>query len=460
MSEWTIKRIEDLCFVNQSTYSNKENWPYINYLDTSNLTENRIEEIQKLNTASDKVPSRARRKVSKNDILYSTVRPNQKHYGIIRDPVDNMLASTGFAVLSAKNGVADPSYIYWFLSQNHVVNYLHSVADNSTSTYPSLKPSDIERLEISLPEAIGDQKKISAIFDHIDDKIENNRWMNETLEGMAQAIFKSWFVDFEPVHAKVEALKNGGSEEDARLAAMCAISGKTTDALANLKSENPEDYAQLATIANAFPSAFVNSDLGQIPEGWEVKPIDDCYDVTMGQSPKGDTYNEIGEGALFYQGRAEFGWRFPTPRLHTTDPKRMAKAGDVLMSVRAPVGDMNIALDECCVGRGLCALCHKVGGTTFSYYQLNSIMHKFDCFNGEGTVFGSINQKDLKSILVITPDYGLIDAFVNKVEAFDETIRNASVENHFLAETRDALLPKLLSGEIDVSTVEITEDEV
>ena len=108
----------------------------------------------------------------------------------------------------------------------------------------------------------------------LDHKIENNRRMNETLEGMAQAIFKSWFVDFDPVHAKAEVIKNGGSEDDVRSCAMCAISGKTADALAHLKSETPDDYAGLATTADAFPSSFTDSALGQIPEGWEVKPFE------------------------------------------------------------------------------------------------------------------------------------------------------------------------------------------
>ena len=116
MSEWKTTTIGDLCYVNTETYSTKDKWAYINYLDTGNLTENKINKFQYLNTSSDKVPSRAKRKVKINDILYSTVRPNQKHFGIIRQPVENMLASTGFAVLSAKPQKADSSYIYWFLS--------------------------------------------------------------------------------------------------------------------------------------------------------------------------------------------------------------------------------------------------------------------------------------------------------------------------------------------------------
>lgn len=453
MGEWENVRLGDIVDVNQNTYSLKDKWDYINYLDTSNLIENKIETIQKLDCKQDKIPSRAKRKVHKNDILYSTVRPNQKHFGIIKKPVCNMLASTGFAVLSAKKNIADPSYIYWYLSQNHIVDYLHSIADNSTSTYPSLKPSDIETLKIHIPKSLSTQKEISTIFNNIHEKIENNNRINKILEEMAQAIFKNWFIDFAPVHAKANSLKNGGNDEQARDACICAITGKSHDDISHLKHNNKEEYQDLANLADAFPSSFTDSALGNIPTGWEVKTVDDCYNATMGQSPKGDSYNENNIGTLFYQGRAEFNWRFPTPRLYTTEPKRIGNVGDILMSVRAPVGDMNIALNDCCIGRGLCALRHKNNSTTYSYYQLLSIKNILDRFNGEGTVFGSINQNDLKSISIIEPSNNIIQTFIDRLTVFDNEIRIASIQNQTLAEIRDALLPKLLSGQIDVSHI-------
>ena len=272
--------------------------------------------------------------------------------------------------------------------------------------------------------------------------------MNQTLEQIAQAIFKSWFVDFEPVKAKMVVLDTGGTAEQAELAAMSVISAKDETALKQLQAEQPKAYAELAQTAALFPSTMEESELGEIPEGWDVSTIGDSYKVVMGQSPKGTTYNEDKKGALFYQGRAEFGWRFPSPRLYTTDPKRMAAKGDVLMSVRAPVGDLNIALEDCCVGRGLSALRHNSGSTSFTYYQLKDLQRKFDTFNGEGTVFGSINQKDLKSLKIIDPDAALLEIFIAKITAFDQEIENQSNEIISLSSIRDTLLPKLLSGEL------------
>ena len=112
----------------------------INYLDTSNLNVGTVDELQYMEVGKDKIPSRAKRIVRKNDILISTVRPNQKHYGIIKNVAKNMVASTGFAVLTPKEDKVDPGYIYNYLIQDHITTYLHSIAESSTSAYPSIKP--------------------------------------------------------------------------------------------------------------------------------------------------------------------------------------------------------------------------------------------------------------------------------------------------------------------------------
>ena len=126
-----------------------------------------------------------------------------------------------------------------------------------------------------MPNSINEQKSIAHILGTLDDKIELNRQMNKTLEEMAQALFKSWFVDFDPVHAKAEVIAKGGSEEDARLAAMAVISGKVVGEL------SPETYPELAEIADEFPSEFVESALGLIPEGWEVVELEDLIEFVV-----------------------------------------------------------------------------------------------------------------------------------------------------------------------------------
>ena len=197
MAEWQTVRLGEIVKTNQSTYSPKENWQFVNYLDTGNITMNKIDEIQYINTAKDKLPSRAKRKVKTNSIIYSTVRPNQLHYGIIKEQPDNFLVSTGFTVIEVNYDKAVPDFIYYALTKQEVTEQLQAIAEQSVSAYPSLKPSDIENLEFMLPDK-KTQERIVAILRSIDEKIKENNAINNNLEQQAKAIFKSWFVDFEP----------------------------------------------------------------------------------------------------------------------------------------------------------------------------------------------------------------------------------------------------------------------
>lgn len=183
--------------------------------------------------------------------------------------------------------------------------------------------------------------------------------------------------------------------------------------------------------------------------------LSDIATITMGQSPNGNSYNESSVGEVFYQGRAEFGFRFPTRRLFTTEPKRMAEAGDILLSVRAPVGDLNVAYEECCIGRGLGAIHSKAGKNSFLLYTMYALRPQLDVFNGEGTVFGSINRDALNSMPLDIPSAERIAQFEATVHPMDELIRTNYEEICRLESLRDSLLPKLMSGEIDVSNIQL-----
>lgn len=189
--------------------------------------------------------------------------------------------------------------------------------------------------------------------------------------------------------------------------------------------------------------------------GGYMGTLSDIADITMGQSPNGSSYNGDGNGAVFFQGRAEFGFRFPSARLYTTEPKRMACANDTLMSVRAPVGDLNVAYTDCCIGRGLAAIHSKSNQQSFVLYTMFSLHKQLDVFNGEGTVFGSINRTALTELPIFIPSDREIVKFEAIVAPIDAAIRNNYEEICRLEKIRDALLPKLMSGELDVSAVEL-----
>ncbi len=185
-------------------------------------------------------------------------------------------------------------------------------------------------------------------------------------------------------------------------------------------------------------------------EGWKAGSIKNEFDFTMGQSPPGSSYNEDGTGHIFFQGRTDFGFRFPEPRVYTTEPKRLAKRFDTLVSVRAPVGDMNLALHDCCLGRGVAAFRYKDHPlfTTYTYYKLRSLMAQIKQFEDNGTVFGSIGKDDFKKLENIIPPKELIQTFQSEAAPLDEKILKNTIQILTLTRLRDTLLPKLMSGEL------------
>jgi len=189
MEAWRKIRLGDACVTNADSYSPKEEWKFVNYLDTGNITDNRIDSIQYIDVENDKLPSRARRKVKKDSIIYSTVRPNQRHFGIIKTQPENFLVSTGFAVIDVDANVLNSDFLYYLLTQPTLVETLHAIAEQSTSAYPSIKPSDIEDLEIEVPD-FATQKRIADILGSLDGKIAQNAAINENLLQQAIALYK------------------------------------------------------------------------------------------------------------------------------------------------------------------------------------------------------------------------------------------------------------------------------
>ena len=213
-----------------------------------------------------------------------------------------------------------------------------------------------------------------------------------------------------------------------------------------LVNENLQQQAQ------AIFTEFFSSENS---EAWATGVLSDIAEITMGQSPSGNSYNENGEGTVFFQGRAEFGFRFPTIRLFTSEPKRMAQKNDTLMSVRAPVGDLNVAHEDCCIGRGLAAIHSKDHHQSYVHYIMFSLQKELDVFNGEGTVFGSINRNALNAMPVKRPPQELVDKFEEIVAPIDALILTHHDEICRLQALRDTLLPKLMAGEIDLTAVDI-----
>lgn len=311
--------------------------------------------------------------------------------------------------------VVHPGYLYAYMRSDRFKKQAEVLA-SQTDMAPYLSLKDLAGIEIDLP-PLPEQRRIAKILGDLDDKIELNRTMNETLEAMARALFKSWFVDFDPVRAKMEGRQPEGM--DAETAAL-------------------------------FPDKLVESELGMIPEGWEVGKVNDEFNVLMGQSPPGTTYNQDKIGLPFYQGSVDFSFRYPKRRVYTTDPKRIANYGDTLVSVRAPVGDINMADEKCCIGRGLAAIRHKSGATSYTYHAMANLHPVFSDYEAGGTIFGSISKASFNLIQLICPQPRIISLYESMIGSIDNKVRRREQESLTLGELREVLLPKLISGEVSV----------
>jgi len=205
----------------------------------------------------------------------------------------------------------------------------------------------------------------------------------------------------------------------------------------------------LESMARAVFAEMMKDEGGRM----KVGTVGEDFNLTMGQSPPGETYNEEGEGLPFFQGRADFGFRYPENRVYCTAPTRFAKAGDTLVSVRAPVGDVNMAKEECAIGRGVAAIRHKTGSRSYTYYAMKSLEEDFARFEAEGTVFGSINKADFQNLEIGIPTTEQVEQFEKTCYPIDQMIENNEKESRTLASLRDALLPKLMRGEVRVKGV-------
>jgi len=338
-------------------------------------------------------------------------------------------ASVGYVVVMGVPMATSQDFVNWVCSDALDYRYLKYILLGernsflrfaSGTTHQTIYFPEVKAFYAALP-SIEVQRQVVDILGALDERINLLRETNATLESIAQALFKSWFIDFDPVRAKQEGCAPEGMDE--------------------------------ATAA-LFPVGFEESELGLVPKGWRYSTVGESFVLTMGQSPPGDTYNENREGLPFYQGRTDFGFRFPTQRVYCIAPTRLAEYGDTLVSVRAPVGDINMALETCCLGRGVAGVRHPKNYRSFVFYALRGLRSRFDLFDSEGTVFGSINKKDFQVLPVIEPSVAVLAMFDSLVAPVDQRIIENEQQIRTLSNLRDTLLPRLISGQLRLPEAE------
>ena len=387
--------------------------------------------------------------VPKNSIAVSCIGSDMgKAYLLSEDSVTNQQINT---LIVNKNHNFE--FIYYKLSI--MQDYLKSIAGGSAT--PILNKSHFSEIEIELPD-LDTQNNFVEKLKYLDKKIQLNTQINQTLEQIAQALFKSWFVDFDPVRAKVQALSDGLSLEQAELAAMQTISGKTPEELTALSQTQPDRYAELAETAKAFPCEMVEVDGVEVPKGWEMKALSDLGQIICGKTPSKSNKEFYGNEVPFIKIPDMHNQAFIT---QTTDNLSLSGANSQSKKYIPP---KSICV-SCIATVGLVSMTSKPSHTN---QQINSIipndeqtseflylslkqpsMTKYlkDLASG-GSATLNLNTSTFSKIEIMTPSKDIIDIFHNKVVYSFEKVLSNSIENKRLNKVRDLLLPRLLNGEI------------
>ena len=308
-------------------------------------------------------------------------------------------------LLRVNREICSPEYLLAALLSDFVKTQIFQV-EKSGSIVSNFNISDLGDLIIPI---IDRQESVASVSDTLNKKLLINKNICAELEAMVKTLYDYWFTQFD------------------------------------FPDENGKPYR-----SSGGEMVWNDQLKREIPMGWNVGQLSDIANIAMGQSPAGETYNENGNGMIFYQGCTDFGTRFPVPRVYTTAPTRFAKSGDILMSVRAPVGTLNVAIEDCSIGRGLAALSSKIGSQLYLWYTLAGFKQLFNVLDGNGTTFGSITKDTLYETKVIIPNPVLVKSFEEIVQPIEQKIRIIEEENRELAKLRDWLLPMLMNGQATV----------
>lgn len=390
METWKKIRLGDACKINTESYSTKEKWGFVNYLDTGNITNNTIDSIKFINLKNMKLPSRAKRKVRTDSIIYSTVRPNQRHFGIIKSQPENFLVSTGFAVIDVDTNILNADFLYYLLTQNTFVDNLHAVAEQSTSAYPAIKPSDIENLEIEIPD-LATQKKIACILSSLDRKMVKNTEINKNLEQQLHILFIKIF---------------NGISTDVNLGDVVDTTSGGTP------SRKHTEYYENGSIC------------------W-VKSKELLGNYIL------DTEEHINDIAL------------------SKSSAKLLPSHSVLIAMYgATVGAHGIISKSMACNQAVCALlCNKKYPYTYLFQIAQEQQQKLINM-AVGSAQQNISQILIKQ-LPLHSDISSIRKFHDLALPLHKQIEELQAENRALSKMRDTLLPQLMSGELDVSDIDL-----
>ena len=366
---------------------------YCLFLNTGNVTKAGFSFDSNQFISKEKCDLLRKGKLQRHDIVYTT-RGTVGNAAYYSDsiPYEHVRINSGMVIIRPKEAIVCTEFLYQILKSDYYRPFFRKHCTGSAQ--PQLPIKNFSTIELDLPD-LPVQCRIAGILSTYDDLIENNQKQIKLLEEAAQRLYKEWFV------------------------------------------------------ALRFPGHETTPIADGIPDGWEIQTLSQIADVVMGQSPKSEFYNQDRQGLPFHQGVGSYGTRFVIDTTYSTSFTRIAEAGSILFSVRAPVGRLNITKNKIVIGRGLAAINHRSGMQSYLFYLLKERFFK-DNIIGNGAIFASISKDELLGQKFIVPVDDLVKRFNTVVSDIDGKIAGLENQIMLLTEARDRLLPKLMSGEIEV----------
>ena len=440
MSDWKEYSLGDISR-NISRRFDFNAYPNVVFINTGDVLNNQFLHCDISNVKD--LPGQAKKAIKKGDILYSEIRPGNGRYLFVDNDLENYVVSTKFMVIEPNANIVLPEFLFLLLISNETTEYFKMIAESRSGTFPQITFDSVSSLSLNIPDK-ETQQKILDIITPLDDKIELNTQINQTLEQIAQALFKSWFVDFDPVRAKVQALSDGLNLEQAELAAMQTISGKTPEELTALSQTQPDRYAELAETAKAFPCEIVGVDGVEVPKGWEVKPLGDLISFVKGKKPKAVSPNQE-ENMLPHILTSSLEGKYnefcESNKLITVEYQNTIMLMDGSNSGRVAIGHNGV------IGSTLAKINLDNNKLWAIIYQFLKHKEADIQANTTGTTIPHTDKNRVNNYLMVIPDNFLLEKFT---ELFDNSLlKIISNRNQIISleTTRDLLLPRLLSGE-------------
>lgn len=432
MSEWKEYKFSQLCDISrgasprpiQKYLTKNEGMPWVKIADATSNSSKYITHTNE-NIKLDGVDKSV--KVYKGDLILS----NSATPGLPKIMGIDACIHDGWMLLRNFKNITK-EFTYWLLL-NERKKLVHQ---GNGSVFINLKTDILKSHIVKIPD-IKTQNKIVLILDQISNKIELNTQTNQTLEQIAQGIFKHWFIDFDPVHAKANALARGETIEQAELAAMACLSGKTAEKITALKTQDPTAYHQLQQTAAAFPSEFVETEMGQVPKGWEYKFLNEVCKIAYGKNLP--TKQLLDQGYPVFGGNGIIGYfdRYLYEQPQTLISCRGAASGKIMYSAPKSFITNNSLIIE--------------SNELLDYFYIYEYLKNKDITPYiSGSAQPQITISSIEKIKILLPQDFILERYSSLVSNLYNKIYLNNKNNELLAKTRDQLLPKLLNGEIEL----------